>query len=65
MSGGASHPPYPASGEKQQKRIPSRSPTLSGKGCESETCSICKGVGFVHPFLDSGRTDFSRVVPCE
>ena len=27
-------------------------------------CPICKGAGFVHPRLDSGRTDFSQVVPC-
>ena len=31
---------------------------------ESEICPICKGAGFVHPPLDSGRIDFSRVVPC-
>jgi len=30
-----------------------------------ETCPICKGAGFVHPLLDSGRPDFSRVVPCQ
>jgi DNA replication protein DnaC len=29
-----------------------------------EICPICKGAGFVHPALDSGRPDFSRVVPC-
>jgi DNA replication protein DnaC len=29
-----------------------------------EICSICKGAGFVHPALDSGQVDFSRVVPC-
>jgi DNA replication protein DnaC len=27
-------------------------------------CPICKGGGFVHPLLASGRPDFSRVVPC-
>jgi DNA replication protein DnaC len=27
-------------------------------------CPICKGAGFVHPALDSGKTDFSRVIPC-
>jgi DNA replication protein DnaC len=32
---------------------------------EGEVCPICKGAGFVHPLLDSGRPDFSRVVPCE
>jgi len=31
---------------------------------EGEICPICKGAGFVHPVLDSGQTDFSRVVPC-
>jgi DNA replication protein DnaC len=30
----------------------------------SEVCPICRGAGFVHPALDSGRVDFSRVVPC-
>jgi len=29
-----------------------------------EICPVCKGAGFVHPALDSGKTDFSRVVPC-
>jgi DNA replication protein DnaC len=29
-----------------------------------ETCPVCKGAGFVHPALDSGKADFSRVVPC-
>jgi DNA replication protein DnaC len=29
-----------------------------------EICSVCKGAGFVHPALDSGKADFSRVVPC-
>jgi len=32
---------------------------------ESEICPICKGAGFVHPLLASGRPDFSRVVPCQ
>jgi DNA replication protein DnaC len=30
-----------------------------------EVCAVCKGAGFVHPALDSGRPDFSRVVPCQ
>ena len=30
-----------------------------------EICPICKGAGFVHPALDSGKVDFSRVVPCQ
>jgi DNA replication protein DnaC len=32
---------------------------------EGEVCPICKGAGFVHPTLDSGQADFSRVVPCK
>ncbi len=32
---------------------------------EEGICPICKGVGFVHPLLDSGQPDFSRVVPCQ
>ncbi|MDD5590793.1 MAG: ATP-binding protein [Dehalococcoidales bacterium] len=27
-------------------------------------CPVCKGAGFVHPILSSGRPDFSRVIPC-
>ena len=30
-----------------------------------EICPVCKGAGFVHPTLDSGKVDFSRVVPCQ
>ena len=30
----------------------------------SSSCPICKGVGFVHPSLPSGKPDFSRVIPC-
>jgi DNA replication protein DnaC len=30
-----------------------------------EICPLCKGAGFVYPALDSGRPDFSRVVPCK
>jgi DNA replication protein DnaC len=29
-----------------------------------EICPVCKGAGFIHPALDSGKPDFSRVVPC-
>ncbi len=32
---------------------------------EGEICPVCKGAGFVHPALDSGQVDFSRVVPCK
>jgi DNA replication protein DnaC len=28
------------------------------------TCPICKGAGFVHPRLPSGKPDYSRTVPC-
>ena len=30
----------------------------------SSNCPICKGAGFVHPLLPSGRPDFSRVIAC-
>jgi DNA replication protein DnaC len=30
----------------------------------SADCPICKGAGFVHPVLPSGKPDFSRVIPC-
>jgi len=30
----------------------------------SENCPICKGAGFIHPLLPSGKPDFSQVVPC-
>ena len=30
----------------------------------SSSCPICKGAGFVHPLLASGKPDFSRVVAC-
>lgn len=30
----------------------------------SSSCPICKGAGFVHPALPSGKPDFSRVVAC-
>lgn len=40
-------------------------------GARSETppvsapcCPTCQGTGFVHPLLEPGRPDFSRVVPC-
>jgi len=38
-------------------------PPSSEEGA-GEVCPICKGAGFVHPALDSGKVDFSRVVPC-
>lgn len=36
-------------------------PSEEGAG---EVCPVCRGAGFVHPALDSGKVDFSRVVPC-
>ncbi|MFC1897628.1 ATP-binding protein [Chloroflexota bacterium] len=30
----------------------------------SSSCPICKGAGFIHPLLPSGKPDFSRVVAC-
>ncbi len=30
----------------------------------SSSCPVCKGAGFVHPLLPSGKPDFSRVVAC-
>jgi len=30
----------------------------------SSNCPICKGTGFVHPLLTSGKPDFSRVITC-
>ncbi|MFU8796717.1 MAG: ATP-binding protein [Dehalococcoidia bacterium] len=29
-----------------------------------EVCPVCRGAEFVHPLLDSGKADYSRVVPC-
>ena len=39
----------------------------SAEAAEASTgpaCPICKGAGFVHPLLPSGKPDFSQVVPC-
>jgi DNA replication protein DnaC len=30
----------------------------------SSNCPICKGAGFVHPRLPSGKPDYSQVIPC-
>jgi len=30
----------------------------------SAACPICKGAGFIHPRLPSGKPDYSRVIPC-
>jgi DNA replication protein DnaC len=42
----------------------SPSPSMGEGSGEGEFCPICKGAGFVHPALDSGKVDFSRVIPC-
>jgi DNA replication protein DnaC len=42
----------------------SPSPSTGEGWGEGEVCPVCKGAGFVHPALDSGKVDFSRVVPC-
>ena len=34
------------------------------KASPGSECPVCKGTGFVHPLLPSGKPDFSRVVPC-
>jgi DNA replication protein DnaC len=39
-------------------------PLPSTEAGAGEICPVCKGAGFVHPALDSGKVDFSRVVPC-
>ncbi len=36
-------------------------PEKASRGSE---CPFCKGTGFIHPLLPSGKPDFSRVVPC-
>jgi DNA replication protein DnaC len=36
-------------------------PSEEGAG---EICPVCRGAGLVHPVLDSGKVDFSRVIPC-
>jgi DNA replication protein DnaC len=30
----------------------------------ASVCPICKGAGFVHPLLPSGKPDYTRTVPC-
>jgi DNA replication protein DnaC len=34
------------------------------KPSPSSSCPICKGAGFVHPLLASGKPDYSRVIAC-
>jgi DNA replication protein DnaC len=42
--------------------------TISSNAEEKETqeplCPICKGIKFVHPLMDNGKPDYSRVVAC-
>ena len=40
-------------------------PASSQEEGTGEVCPICKGAGFVHPALDSGKADFGRIVPCQ
>jgi DNA replication protein DnaC len=40
-------------------------PLPSTEESAGEICPVCRGAGFVHPTLDSGKIDFSRVVPCQ
>jgi len=28
-------------------------------------CAVCRGFGYVHPHLDNGKTDYSRVINCQ
>jgi len=34
------------------------------EAASDSTCPVCKGAGFVHPRLPSGKPDYSRVVAC-
>ena len=47
-------------------RAAENSANLRGEeGAEDKACPICKGAGFVHPVLSSGRPDFSQIMPCQ
>jgi DNA replication protein DnaC len=35
-----------------------------GETSPSSSCPVCKGAGFVHPVLPSGKPDYGRVVSC-
>jgi DNA replication protein DnaC len=54
--------------KKQIQTNTSRANTDTWSGAEEEApgpvCPICKGTGFVHPRLPSGKPDYSRVIPC-
>ena len=47
----------------------SKESTDTWSNAESEgqgtSCPLCHGAGFVHPLLESGVVDYSKVVPCE
>ncbi len=56
---------------KKQGRVNTSSrDTDTWSGAEEEeaspslNCPVCKGAGFVHPLLPSGKPDFSRVIAC-
>lgn len=34
-------------------------------GTQGDLCTICNGIGFVYPRLDSGQLDYSQLVPCQ
>ncbi|MFC1950095.1 ATP-binding protein [Chloroflexota bacterium] len=36
----------------------------TGEVSSNSGCPICKGAGFVHPLLPSGKPDFGQVIPC-
>jgi hypothetical protein len=51
------------------KNIPAES-SVNSSGTEEDispsvNCDICRGAGFVHPALPSGKPDYSRVVACK
>jgi DNA replication protein DnaC len=31
----------------------------------ADTCHICRGTRFIHPLLETGEPDYSRVIPCQ
>jgi len=35
-----------------------------GEPLADKDCKVCKGAGFIHPRLPSGKADFARVIPC-
>jgi DNA replication protein DnaC len=56
--------------KRQTQTNTSKANTDTWSGAEEEeaspssACPICKGAGFVHPRLPSGKPDYSRVVNC-